>query len=88
MRARTLHVRLPRHPLLRLLVLAGGAVLLVGMIAMGVVVGALALAVAAGWLLARRWLAGRKHGPRGPSVIEGEFSVVPDRPRSALPPGD
>jgi hypothetical protein len=88
MRARTLYVRLTRHPLLRLLVLAGGAVLLVGMIAMGVVVGALALAVAAGWLLARRWLAGRRHGPRDRSVIEGEFSVVPDRPRDALPPGD
>lgn len=88
MRARNLYVRLPRHPLLRLLVLAGGAVLLVGMIAMGVIVGALALVVTAGWLLARRWLAGRRYGRRDPSIIEGEFSVVPDRPRDALRPGD
>jgi hypothetical protein len=55
---------------------------------MGVIVGMVALGAAAGWLLVRRWLGGRRHGRRDPSIIEGEFSVVPDRPRDALPPGD
>lgn len=87
MRARTLYLELPRHPLLRILVIAGGAVLLVGMLAMGVIVGIVALGVAAGWLLVRRWLGSRRR-PRDPSIIEGEFSVVPDRARDALPPSD
>ena len=87
MRARTSYLQLPRHPLLRMLVIAGGVVLLLGMVAMGVIVGVLALGVAAGWLLVRRWLGGRRRSG-GPSIIEGEFSVVPDRPRDALPPAD
>ena len=87
MRARALYLQLPRHPLLRVLVIAGGAVLLVGMLTMGMIVGTLALGFAAGWLLVRRWL-GSRNRPRDPSIIEGEFSVVPNRPRDALPPGD
>jgi Flp pilus assembly protein TadB len=87
MRARTLYLQVPRHPLLRMLVIAGAAVLLAGMLAMGVIVGVAVLGVAAGWLLVRRWLGGRRRR-RDPSIIEGEFSVVPDRPRDALPPGD
>lgn len=87
MRAKTLHLRLPTHPLLRLLVLAGGALAFVGLLAMGVVVGTLALVAAAGWLVVRRWLGGRRHGRQGPSIIEGEFSVVRERPRDGLPPG-
>lgn len=86
MRVRALYLQLPRHPLLRALVIAGGAVLLVGMLAMGVIVGTAALGVAVGWLLVRRWLGSRRR-PRDPSIIEGEFSVVPNRPRDALPPG-
>jgi hypothetical protein len=87
-RARTLYLQLPRHPLLRVMVIAGGAVLLAGMLAMGVIAGIMALGVAAGWLLVRRWLGGRRHRRTDPSIIEGEFSVVPDRPRDALPPGN
>ena len=87
MRARALFLQLPRHPLLRILVIAVGAGLLVGMLAMGVIVGIVALGIAAGWLLVRRWLGGRRRH-RDPSIIEGEFSVVPKCPRDALPAGD
>jgi len=54
---------------------------------MGVIVGIVALGIAAGWLLVRRWLGGRRRH-RDPSIIEGEFSVVSNCPRDALPPGD
>lgn len=88
MRAQTVFFRLPRHPLLRMLVLAGGAVLLAGLVAMSLIVGTAALAVAATWLLVRRWLARRKHNRGDPNIIEGEFSVVPPRSRNALPRTD
>lgn len=91
MRAQTVFFRLPRHPLLRMLVLAGVAVLLAGLVTMGLIVGivgAAALAVAATWLLVRRWLGRRKQDRGDPAIIEGEFSVVPPRPRSALPLAD
>lgn len=88
MRAQTVFFRLPRHPLLRMLVLTGGAVLLAGLVAMGLIVGAAALAVAAAWLLVRRWLGRHKQNREDPAIIEGEFSVVPPRPRNALPRTD
>jgi membrane protein implicated in regulation of membrane protease activity len=88
MRAHTLSFQLPRHPLLRMLAIAGGAVLLVGLVATGLVVGVAILAVAATSLLVRRWLARRRQERGDPAVIEGEFSVVPRRPRSSLPHPD
>jgi membrane protein implicated in regulation of membrane protease activity len=88
MRAHTLSFQLPRHPFLRMLAIAGGAVLLVGLVATGLVVGVAILAVAATSLLVRRWLARRRQERGDPAVIEGEFSVVPRRPRSSLPHPD
>ncbi|HJP99126.1 MAG TPA: hypothetical protein VJ862_11235 [Rhodanobacteraceae bacterium] len=88
MRVRPVYLQLPRHPLLRILVFAGGALALVALAAMGLLVGTLTLAVAAGYMLVRRWLGGRNRVRTDPSIIEGEFSVVQDRPRGALPPGD
>lgn len=88
MRVRTVFFRLPRHPVLRMLALAGGAVVLAGLIAMSLIVGVAALIGAAGWLLVRRWLARHRHNRGDPAIIEGEFSVVPQRPRNALPRTD
>ncbi|HET9819315.1 MAG TPA: hypothetical protein VFP92_09130 [Rhodanobacteraceae bacterium] len=88
MRAQTLSFQLPRHPLLRMLAIAGGAVLLAGLVATGLVVGVALLAVAATSLLVRRWLARRRQERGDPTVIEGEFSVVPRQPRSSLPHHD
>lgn len=80
---------LPRHPLLRALVLIAGAILLAGLVATGLVVGAIVVAVAALTLLVRRWLGGRKPPQADdPSIIEGEFTVAPPRPRAALPHPD
>jgi hypothetical protein len=87
-RAQAFCLRLPRHPLLRLLAVAGGALVLAGVLAMGVIVGTLAVAITAGWLVVRRWLGSRGHRRRDPSIIEGEFSVVRDSVGDALPPGD
>ncbi|HET7611349.1 MAG TPA: hypothetical protein VFK29_06140 [Rhodanobacteraceae bacterium] len=84
MRAQAFSVQLPRHPLLRMLVLVGGAILLAGLVAMGLIVGAAALAVAATWLLVRRWIGRRRH-PADPAIIEGEFTVVR---RNSLPDTD
>lgn len=67
---------LPRHPLLRLLVLIGAAIALVGLVTLGFVVGAVVLTVAALVLTVRRWLAHRA-ARADPSIIEGEFTVVP-----------
>jgi membrane protein implicated in regulation of membrane protease activity len=86
MRARFVHPPLPRHPVLRALAIIGAAVVLTALVATGLVIGAFALAAAALVLAVRRWLSRRT--PRtaaDPSVIEGEFTVVPPRPRASLP---
>mgnify|MGYP001106158717 CR=1 FL=1 len=88
MRAANLYVSLPRHPLLRALVVIAGAILLVGLIATGLVIGAVVVAVATLAMLIRRWLHGRTRKQADPGVIEGEFTVVPPRPRASLPPAD
>ena len=85
MRAQAFSLQLPRHPLLRVLVLACGAVVLAGLVAMSLIVGAAALAVAATWLLVRRWAGRRKRRQGDPAIIEGEFTVVP---RDSLPRTD
>jgi hypothetical protein len=84
MRARAFTLPLPRHPLLRMLVLVGGAILLAGLVAMSLIVGTAVWAVGATWLLVRRWI-GRRKRPADPAVIEGEFTVVQ---RNSLPRTD
>ena len=88
MRAAHLHVALPRHPLLRALVMVAGAILLAGLLATGLLIGAFAVAVAAVAMLIRRWLHGRTSRSRNPDIIEGEFTVVPKRPPASLPQAD
>lgn len=84
MRIRTFSLHLPRHPLLRALMVLCGAVLLVGLVTVGFLIGAAVLAVAAMTVLVRRWLHSPRRAPRDPDIIEGEFTVV-SRPRTALP---
>lgn len=69
---------LPRHPLLRALVLVAATVLLVGLLAMGLLIGAAVVATAALTMLVRRWLNGRRRRA-DPGVIEGEFTVISTR---------
>lgn len=76
---------LPRHPLLRALALAGAAVAVIGLVTLGLVVGAFVLAAAAVVLVIRRWLARRATRHDDPSVIEGEYTVVPPQPHAGLP---
>ncbi|WIG56332.1 MAG: hypothetical protein OJF61_002120 [Rhodanobacteraceae bacterium] len=85
MRARFIHLTLPRHPLLRMLALAGMAIVLVALLATGLVLGAFALAAAALVLAVRQWLSRRTPRARDPSIIEGEFTVVPPQPRAGIP---
>ncbi|WHZ19724.1 MAG: hypothetical protein OJF55_001873 [Rhodanobacteraceae bacterium] len=82
MRAANLYVSLPRHPLLRALAVVTGAVLLAGLAAAGLLIGAATVAVAALVMLIRRWLNARNPRTSDPGIIEGEFTVVP---RSSLP---
>jgi membrane protein implicated in regulation of membrane protease activity len=84
MRVNYLLPTLPRHPLLRALVLAGVAVLVIGLVTLGLVIGAFVLAAAAVALVVRRWLARRAAKQSDPSIIEGEYTVVEARP-SQLP---
>lgn len=86
MRARFVHPPLPHHPLARVLVVVGAAIVLTALVATGLVIGAFALATAALVLAVRRWFSRRT--PRAvpdPSIIEGEFTVVPPRARAGLP---
>jgi hypothetical protein len=86
MRARFVHLPLPRHPLLRVLVIAGTAIVLAALLATGLLLGVLVLAAAALALTVRRWLARPAARATDPSIIEGEFTVVPTQPRTGLPP--
>ncbi len=85
MRAQFTIPTLPRHPFLRALVLAAAAVALAGLVTMGLVVGVVAAAFAALMLALRGLFPGRARPDADPSVIEGEFTVVPPRPRQGLP---
>ena len=85
MRAQFTFPALPRHPALRALALAGSLIVLIGLLTVGLVVGAAVLAVAALAVAIRRWRSGRTSHPREPSTIEGEFTVVAPRPRAGLP---
>jgi len=85
MRARFIYPPLPRHPLLRVLAIMGATVVLTALVATGLVIGAFALAAATLVLAVRRWLSRRAPRAADPSIIEGEFTVVPSRPRIGLP---
>lgn len=81
---------LPRNRLLRALLLAVGALLLIGLLAFGLIAGLALLTLSAAALLLRRLLPRNTHrtdangvGPEG--VIEGEFSVVDPAPRPSPP---
>ncbi|HET7558173.1 MAG TPA: hypothetical protein VFK08_08890 [Rhodanobacteraceae bacterium] len=71
---------LPRHPLLRALLLAAGAVILAGLLFFGLVAGLALAAFGALVLLIRRLLPHKAAPRRRDDVIEGEFRVV-DRAR-------
>lgn len=75
---------LPRNPFLRAVLLVCGALVLAGLLTIGLVVGTAALAVAAVLLAIRRWCMGRKPQPADPSIIDGEFTVVTE-PHAPLP---
>lgn len=85
MRARVIFPPLPRHPLLRVLAVVGAAIVLAALVATGLVIGAFVLAAAALVLAVRRWLLRRTPRSADPSIIEGEFTVVPPRTRVNLP---
>ncbi len=85
MRVRFISPSLPRNPLLRLLALAALAVIAIGLLTMGLLVGGIVLASAAIVLAVRRWLSRGEPPPADPSVIEGEFTVVPPHARAELP---
>lgn len=85
MRARFIFPPVPRHPLLRALTVAGAAVVLIALVATGLVLGAFVLAAAALIMVVRRWLSRRAPANADPSIIEGEFTVVPPQSRAGLP---
>lgn len=77
---------LPRHPLLRVLVVVAWVLVLALLLATGLIAGALVAGVAALVLLLRRWLGPRQRPVGDPDFIEGEFTVMPKGPRMPLPP--
>lgn len=85
MRAQFIFPPLPRHPLLRVLAVVGGLIVLAVLATAGLVLGAAVLAVAALTLAVRRWRSRHASTTPDPSIIEGEFSVVPPRARTELP---
>ncbi len=85
MRVRFVSPSLPHNPVLRLLMLLGIAVAAIGLVTMGLLVGGMVLASAAIVLAARRLLSRGKAPPTDPSIIEGEFTVVPPQARNELP---
>ena len=86
MRIDNFFIKLPRHPLLRALMVIAGTVLLGGLAAMGLLVGAAIIVTMALTVLVRGWLRSRGRRRADPGVIEGEFTVVPPAPRGTLPP--
>jgi hypothetical protein len=71
---------LPRHPLLRALLFATGALVLVGLLFFGLIAGLAVVAFGTLALLVRRLFARKSSRTRHDDVIEGEFRVV-DRAR-------
>ncbi|MGN6192877.1 MAG: hypothetical protein ACTHM4_12130 [Rhodanobacteraceae bacterium] len=86
MRIDNFFIKLPRYPLLRALMVIAATVLLIGLAAMGLLVGAAVIVTTALTVLVRGWLRSRGRRSADPGVIEGEFTVVPPAPRGTLPP--
>lgn len=85
MRANFFLPALPRNPLLRAVVLAGAAIVVLALLALGLVVGIGVVAVAAVALAIRGWRLRHMRRRANPSVIEGEYTVVPSHARERLP---
>ncbi|HEX7129728.1 MAG TPA: hypothetical protein VF217_06610 [Rhodanobacteraceae bacterium] len=75
---------LPRHPLLRALLLAAGALILVGLLFFGLIAGVAVVAFGTLALLVRRLLPRKTARTRHEDVIEGEFRVVEPPPRARI----
>lgn len=73
---------LPRHPLLRALLLATGGLILIGLLFFGLIAGLAVAAFGALTLLVRRLLP-RAAPIRRDGIIEGEFRVV-EPPRARI----
>jgi hypothetical protein len=86
MRIDNFFIKLPRYPLLRALMVIAATVLLIGLAAMGLLVGAAVIVTTTLTVLVRGWLRSRGRRSADPGVIEGEFTVVPPGPRGTLPP--
>lgn len=86
MRIDNFFIKLPRYPLLRALMVIAATVLLIGLAAMGLLVGAAVIVTTTLTVLVRGWLRSRGRRSADPGVIEGEFTVVQPAPRGTLPP--
>lgn len=75
---------LPRHPLLRALLLVAGALVLAGLLVFGLFAGLAIAALGALTLLARRLLTRTRERTASDDVIEGEFRVMNPRPRARI----
>jgi hypothetical protein len=75
---------LPRHPLLRALVLACGGLILVGLLFFGLIAGLAVVAFGALALLVRRLLPRKTARAAHAGIIEGEFRVVDPPPRARI----
>lgn len=75
---------LPRHPLLRALLLAAGAVILFGLLFFGLIAGLAVAAFGALVLLVRGLLPRKPARTTREDIIEGEFRVVDSRPRARI----
>jgi len=75
---------LPRHPLLRALLLAAGGLILVGLLFFGLIAGLALAAFGALALLVRGLLPRKRAHAACEGVIEGEFRVVEPPPRARI----
>ena len=76
---------LPRHPLLRALLLAAGGLILTGLLFFGLIAGLAVAAFGALVLLARGLLPRKAAGAKKrDDIIEGEFRVVDPPPRARI----
>ena len=79
-----LALALPRHPLLRAMLLAAGALILTGLLFFGLIAGLVLTAFGALALLVRRLLPRKAMRPIRDDVIDGEFRVVQPPPRARI----
>ncbi|MGH8110608.1 MAG: hypothetical protein ACREPF_07845 [Rhodanobacteraceae bacterium] len=88
MRAQFIFPTLPRNPLLRTLVVAGMVVVVLGLLALGLVIGVGILAVATVALTVRHWRLRHRQRAAQDAIIDGDFTVVEPRPPARLPPSE